>query len=169
MKKKIAYMFLLMILMCSLTGCFLWSINREISIFLGISIPGNLEIEYEDTHGGFHGDGVTLARAQLEGKDAEKILKEIKDNDNWKSLPLPKNIEIVMYGGEKDSMMYESDLAEKLDMPKIQNGYWIFIDRYNNEKRVTDGEELLSRYSANYTVGIYDAESNILYYCKYDS
>lgn len=66
-------------------------------------------------------------------------------------------------------MMYESDLAEKLDMPKIQNGYWIFIDRYNNEKRVTDGEELFPRYSANYTVGIYDAESNILYYCKYDS
>lgn len=82
-----------------------------------------------------------------------------------KPLPLSENVEREIYGGED----YESNLAKKLGMPKIQNGYWTFIDRYNGENKVTNGEGLFHRYSANYTVGIYDADSNILYYCKFDS
>lgn len=78
-------MILLGVFICSLTGCFPQSINREISNSLGISIPLFLKIEYEDTHGGFHGDGITLAKVQLKGKHAKKILLEIKDNDNWKT------------------------------------------------------------------------------------
>lgn len=153
----------------SFTGCFPKPINKEISNSLGIKIPVNLKIECEDTHGGFHGDGVTLAKIQFEGKNAENILLEIKGNDNWKGFPLSENVELEIYGGEKGSVMYESDLAKKLDMPKIKKGYWIFIDRYNQKTRVTDGEELFSRYSANYTAGIYNVDSNILYYFKFDS
>ncbi len=165
MKKQFTCVLLFAIFVCSLTGCFPYSINKEISSSLGINIPLFLKIEYEDTHGGFHGDGVTLAKVQLEGKNANNILSEIKGNDGWKDLPLSENVELEMYGGED----YESNLAKKLGMPKIQNGYWIFIDRYKGENKVTDGERLFPRYSANYTVGIYDADSNILYYCKFDS
>jgi len=32
---------------------------------LGIKIPANVKIEYEDTHGGFHGDGETFAKIQF--------------------------------------------------------------------------------------------------------
>ena len=169
MKEQFTCLIILAMLVCSLTGCFPWSINKRISSSLGISIPLYLKIEYEDTHGGFHGDGVTLAKVRFKGKDAENVLSQIRANDNWKRLPLSDNVELEMYGGKKDAVVYESDLAEKLDMPKIQNGYWIFIDRFNNETRVTDGEGLFPRYSANYTLGIYDTDSSILYYCKFDS
>lgn len=165
MKKQFTYVILLAIFVYSLTGCFPHSINKEISNSLGINIPLFLKIEYEDSHGGFHGDGVTLAKVQLESKHAKKILSAIKDNDHWKLIPLSENVEREIYGGED----YESNLAKKLGMPKIQNGYWIFIDRYNGENKVTDGEGLFPRYSANYTVGIYDADSDTLYYCKFDS
>lgn len=110
-----------------------------------------------------------LAKVRFEGKAAENVLSQIKNNDNWKALPLSQNVELEMYGGKKGTVTYESDLAKKLDMPKIQHGYWIFIDRFNNETRVTDGEGLFPRYSANYTLGIYDIDSNTLYYCKFDS
>lgn len=159
------YAFLFTILIFSLTGCFSQSINTKISNSLGIKILANLKIEYEDTHGGFHGDGVTLAKVELESKDAEKILSEIKANDNWESLPLSENIKTRMYGGEN----YSSDLAERLDMPEIQNGYWTFIDRFNGENKINDDKLLFTRGAANFTIGIYDAENNILYYCKYDS
>lgn len=169
MKKRLAYMTLFIIIIFSLTGCFSKSINKEISNFSGIKIPRNSQIKYEDTHGGFHGDGATLAKVEFDSNDAENILAQIKDNDNWEGLPLSKNIEIRMYGGKKDSVVYNSDLAERLDMPKVDNGYWMFIDRFDGENRINDDRLLFDRYAANYTIGIYDAESNTLYYCKYDS
>jgi hypothetical protein len=51
-------------------------------------------MEYEDTHGGFHGDGVTSAKIQFEGEDAENILSEIKGNDDWGDFPLSENVEL---------------------------------------------------------------------------
>lgn len=165
MKKHIIYFFLLIIFICSLTGCYSQSINKRISSDLKLSIPKDLKIEYEDTHGGFNGDGETLAKVKLEDKDAERILSEIKDNDNWRTLPLTKNIKLKIYGGER----YISDLAQRLDMPEIDNGYWIFIDRFGGEIKYNDDKFLFARASANFTLGIYDVENNILYYCKYDS
>ncbi len=34
---------------------------KEFQNNLGIEIPKDIKIEYEDTHGGFHGDGETVA------------------------------------------------------------------------------------------------------------
>lgn len=167
MRKRFTYM--LLIIIFSLTGCFSPSINKRISKSLGIKIPENIKIEYEDTHGGFHGDGVTLAKVQFKSKDAEKILSQIKNSDNWRDLPLSENIKLVLYGGKKGSVEYVSDLAKRLEMPKIQSGYWIFIDRFGNENKFNDDKLLLDRCSANYTVAIYDIENNILYYCEFDS
>lgn len=50
------------------------SINRKMSKGLGIHVPNELRFQYEDSHGGFHGDGVTLARAKLSNIDIKNIL-----------------------------------------------------------------------------------------------
>lgn len=86
MKRKFKYILLIAIFIFSLTGCFSQSINKEISNPLGIKIPSKLKIEYEDVHGWF-GDGETLAKIQFNDEDAEKILLEIKRDDNWLNLP----------------------------------------------------------------------------------
>jgi preprotein translocase subunit SecF len=137
------------------------SINKGISKSLGIKIPENIRVEYEDTHGGFHGDGDLVAKVKFEEEKSEKILIQIKNNPNWKPLPLTKNTEIALY------QFY--GLAEKVNMPKIDKGYWFFVDRFGGEIMDSDDAKLLSRNSANFTVGIYDTENNILYYYELDT
>ena len=56
-----------------LTGCFSESINKRISRSLGIEIPKDIKIEYEDTHGGFHGDGETVAVVEFNNSIGEDI------------------------------------------------------------------------------------------------
>ena len=171
MKKKFpCVLFLLIMLSLFLTGCFSLSINKEISRSLGIYLPLKSVINYEDDHGGFHGDGVTIANVQFEDGVAEDVLLQIQNNKDWKPTPLSENMTLEFYGGEESKdVYYASDLAEKNNMPEINNGYWIFIDRFNGENRLTEGEELFSRSSKNYTSGIYDSENNKLYYFQYDS
>jgi hypothetical protein len=65
MKKQLKYIFLFLIFICLLTGCFSQALYKKISATLGIKIPANVKIEYEDTHGGFHGDGETFAKIQF--------------------------------------------------------------------------------------------------------
>ena len=61
-----------------LTGCFSESINKRISRSLGIEIPKDIKIEYEDTHGGFHGDGETVAVVEFNNSIGEDIQYNIQ-------------------------------------------------------------------------------------------
>ena len=49
-------------------------------------------------------------------------------------------------------------------VPVIRNGYYRLIDR----QKGAEGE-LLERYSFNLTLGLYDADTNTLYFCKLDT
>lgn len=164
--KKIRTIILLLLVTRIVVGYSL-SINRKISKDLEIKLPKKLEIEWEDSHGGFHGDGVTLAKVRLNDKDMNKLVKSIQDS--WNKTPITENIKLEFYGGKKDNMNYGSKLAKDLEMPEIKNGYWIFIDRHNQDREFTKGENLYPRYSANYSFGLVDVDTNILYYIKFDS
>lgn len=168
-KKFICGFCLLIALSFFLTGCFSTSISKQISNSLAVQLPSEVEIDYEDDHGGFHGDGVSIANVQFQEDEAKEILSQIQNNKDWKPTPLSENIELEFYGGEKNDVYYISDLAEKNNMPEITYGYWIFIDRYDGKERITEGEELFSESAKNYTAGIYDIETKKLYYFEYDS
>lgn len=161
MKKHFKWVLLFIVLIIVFAFSFTQPISKRISKSLGIKIPGNIHIEYEDTHGGFHGDGFLVAKIKFEEKKSEKILLQIKNNPNWKPLPLTKNTEIALY--------QFSGLAEKVNMPKTDKGYWLLIDRFGGEIIGNNDTELLSRSAANFTVGIYDSENNILYYYELDT
>lgn len=170
MKKKFVYHFLfLLMISVYMTGCFSTSIDKEISRSLSIELPLEVTIHHKDDHGGFHGDGVTIANVQFEDGAAEDFLSQIQRNIDWKPTPLSENIKLELYGGEKGNTYYSSDLAVQNEMPEDIKGYWVFIDRYDSEDKITNGEELFSRSSKNYTLGIYDTEKNKLYYYQYDS
>ncbi len=143
------------------------SISRRISNSLGIKTPIYAKIEYEDSHGGFHGDGDTLAKVYLNGKSAEEVIIEIKDK--WKLLPLSENLNLMMYGGIKDNMEYSYNLADKLKIPRIENGYWYFIDRHSKSTDTYNDADLFERNSFNFTLALYDLDINILYYIEFDT
>ena len=79
---------LLVMVILFLTGCFSESINKRISRSLGIEIPKDIKIEYEDTHGGFHGDGETVAVVEFNNSIGEDIQSEMLNNEDWNKLPL---------------------------------------------------------------------------------
>ena len=84
-------------------------------------------IEEKDTHGGFHGDGSYYLILDCSEK-SEQATELIKD---WKPLPLTENLQLIMYGGEKDGVGYGYNLAEKAHLPIINNGVYKFVDRHS--------------------------------------
>ena len=100
---------LLVMVILFLTGCFSESINKRISRSLGIEIPKDIKIEYEDTHGGFHGDGETVAVVEFNNSIGEDIQSEMLNNEDWNKLPLSENLDLIMYGGKKEGMDYALD------------------------------------------------------------
>ena len=74
-----------------------------------------------------------------------------------------------MYGGRKDGVTYGYELAEEAHMPSIDNGYYMFEDRHSESKDSRDDSELFDRYSFNFSIAIYDCDTDKLYYFEFDT
>lgn len=118
----------------------------------------DFSVEYEcDTHGGFLGDGDYVLILDC-SENKEKAAELIKD---WSKLPLPEAIGIKMYGGEKNGTHYGNMLSEKI--PKIDNGYYMFEDR------TPEYDENDAAHYTNFSIGLYDSDTDKMYYFRYDS
>ena len=53
-------------------------------------------------------------------------------------------------------------------MKDIENGYWIYIDRFGNQREYLTGKEL-DRHNGNYSIGLLDLDEKKFYYVKFDS
>ena len=152
-----------------LSGCHLLTINHRISESTEIPIPDSIRIDYEDTHGGFHGDGDTLAIVKFDGDTASGVRAEISKQPHWKRLPLSESLEVMMYGGVINGITYTHEYAELLKMPRVDNGYWFFEDRQLESGLSKEGQDLFPRASYNFTLAVYDADTDILYYLEVDT
>lgn len=166
--KLYKYLLLLMIAFLLSSGCHLFSINGRISRSIGIDIPQDLEITYEDTHGAL-GDGDTFAVVAFNEITAEDILFSILGHDDWNPLPLSESLSIMLYGGEKEGVNYSYSYAEEFSIPDIENGFWFFHNRNSQRISPKDDSNLLELPSANFTLAIFDVDTSTLYYWEYDS
>lgn len=127
-------------------------------------------IKKEDTHGGFLGDGEMNVIYQC-----DKNFDTINIRKKWKKLPLSENLNISLYGNaEKNGITYPKKEEKDYAIPKIENGYYYFIDNYS--KRYKDIDDIYSdekildtNRSRNFTLTIYDIEKNYLYYYEIDT
>ena len=123
-------------------------------------------LEEKDTHGGFHGDGSYYLILDC-SQNADKARSIV---ENWTDLPLSENLHLVMYGGEKNGINYGYNFAEEAHLPEIKNGVYKFVDRYNGYlKDRSDDSEILDRSSFNFSIAVYDLDSNTLYYFEMDT
>lgn len=122
-------------------------------------------VEELDTHGGFHGDGsyYLILDCSENKKEALELIKY------WKKLPLSENLELIMFGGEREGITYGYNLSEEAKMPKVENGYYFFQDRSSESTNSEDDSELLNRYSFNFSIAVYDSDTDILYYFEFDT
>lgn len=129
---------------------------------LGFDKSEFIVVKESDSHGGFLGDGE--AHLILDCSENSDKAREIVED--WNELPLSKNVGMVMYGGEH----YGYRFAEKNGWPKITNGVYKFVDRHREAGLdKSDDTELFNRASFNFTLAIYDFDTDFLYYFKIDT
>ena len=133
--------------------------------YFGFRTSAFTVIEEKDTHGGFLGDGTYYLILDCSERK-EQATELIKD---WKPLPLTENLQLFMYGGEKNGVGYAYDLAEEAHWPIINNGVYKFVDRHSEAVDESDDTNLFNRYSYNFTIAVYDFDTDKLYYFEFDT
>ena len=145
------------------------SISSEISKTIGVDVSVGEVISKSDSHGGFHGDGATVIEIQL---NDTSISDQIKDNEDWNTLPLTENLTALVYGVQTESssvgpMIHSGDGAPVI--PEVVNGYYYFLDRHSQSTNPKDDSEVLNRASYNFTIAIFDTDQQTLYYMELDT
>lgn len=137
---------------------------------LGINVSDWAAKYVYDFHPYVNGDGTSVNAYEFTD---DNVLNQIRKNPKWKPFPLDETMTIILYG-----ITYETPNGKVTHgpyichhehddiplLPKIQNGYYILIDRYKY-----DDEDILERGVYNFSVGVYDTDTDILYYCREDT
>ena len=154
-----------------LTSCsYYFDESEAISDALGIDISQGEVRMFNDTHGGFHGDGELYAEAVFPD---DAFADTIKSSGKWSALPLPHTLRIVAWGGRlEDGSSYHSFIDDpdgKNLIPPISDGYYYFRDRSSESHDESDPAQILDRYSCNFTFAIYDIDTRTLYFYEIDT
>lgn len=117
-------------------------------------------IEEKDSHRGTFGEGHT--RRVYDCSDGKIQLEALK---KMEQLPLNEDLQYEIYN--------DAIKPEIMQLPKIENGYYYFIDNLSQSNGdvsdINSDEKLLDRPSTNYTLGIYDLDTNLFYYLEVDT
>lgn len=134
---------------------------------LGLNISDGTIITDTDSHGGFHGDGITFLEVEFED---DTCLNQIKGNSSWMQLPVSYPVDALLYGTQNGSSSigpYVTEGGKKL-FPKAETGYYYFKDRHSGAGN-QDSKDAVNRHSFNFTVALYDEDTRTLYYCEFDT
>jgi len=153
-----------------LSGCSIGSDHEAyMAEQIDLTIPAAENVSYTDGHGGFLGDGETFGKIEFSAANGTEFVSAIEHSEEWNTMPLPENLSLVMYGGERGGTTYGYDFAEEWDIPVIENGYWFFDDRHSESSAPRSDMDLLDRASFNFTLAVYDMDTNTLYYYELDT
>lgn len=115
---------------------------------LGVSLADGAPLYCEDTHG-WMGDGETFLTVAFEAPPEWLA--------DWTPLPLTDNLTRA-----------DHDLAGDF-FPDIRRGWYFFKDRSAKSTDPADDSGLFSRNSWNFTLAVYDGETDTLYYFALDT
>ena len=141
------------------------TVGSRQSEYFGFNTSVFTVVEENDTHGGLHGDGsyyLILDCVEHSDQAAELVI-------DWTPLPLAEDLQLIMYGGDKDGAIYAYNLAEKAHWPTITNGVYKFLDQHSEAVDPSDATDLFSRSSFNFSIAVYDFDTNTLYYFEFDT
>ncbi len=148
------------------------STQRSISEEIGIDVTDAELLSEMDTHGGFHGDGISCVVLQLNEKTAQEEIR----TQGWAEFPMDETAKALLYGVTKTTpegvwMMgpYLRGEDEKPLVPHMDKGHYFLLDRHSDAKPNQNDAEILQRASINVTIAVYDDVSHLLYVCKLDT
>ena len=141
---------------------------KDISRVLGIDVSSGQVISALDDHGGFHGDGTTVVEIQFSDTSCQE---QVEESEIWCEFPLTDNLTALVYGLRSDEVSIGPILSRDDNpvIPEVANGYYCFVDRHSESTDPQDDSGVLNRYSFNFTIAIYDTDTNTLYYMELDT
>lgn len=156
--KKLCLIILLLIIVYIIYLYTFYDYNFYSSI-IETPIPMFAKIEEKDTHGGFHGDGEALIKVYFSYKQAEKFIRKIDKNIHWNKLPMKDILQTCI----------NNNTTDEISVAIIENGYWFFLDRHSKATNKYNYYDMFDRASSNYSIAIFDIDSNVLYIYSLDT
>lgn len=153
--------------LASLAACRVKTPQERIAKELGLDASDGTEVLHYDSHGG-NGDGASCYALQFSD---DAMAQSIRDQDGWASLPMDETTTLLVYGQSDEARSvgpYLTDSDGNSLLPEIEHGYYCFIDRQADDKALS-AKPILERGCYNFTVAVYDEDSDILYYCQLDT
>ena len=81
---------------------------------IGLDIPkSSVVLKSEDSHGGFHGDGVLYEEIQLEGDDITIFVKNALNTNYWRKLPMDGDLKKLIYGEHGSNYSYGGSIFDR--------------------------------------------------------
>lgn len=148
---------------------------QHISETLSVDCPKERLMKKYDSHGGFLGDGTSFFVFSFED---DPQLQTIRDSGKWKPFPVSDNVRDILWSvgnpGDDDYSgppLITKDGDERSLFPRVKNGYYFFRDRHSDAVDPYDDTHVFdeSRYSFNFSVAVYDADTDRLYYAEFDT
>lgn len=130
--------------------------KRQVSQELSLELPPSDVEFYEDTHGGFHGDGTTYIRLKFyDGALPENFWYDV----HWHPLPLTENLawQAPQINGEAACAL------------EVQTGWYYFRDRHSEAEHDWGDAPIMDRFSQNFTLAVYDTDTQTLHFLKMDT
>lgn len=164
---------LLALCLCLLSGCQgSAGVPSQIQQQVGIDVSGGRELSQSDTHGGFHGDGISCFAYTFSD---DSCLRQVSQADGWSAFPLNETAQILLYGVTEETETtifsagpYFTDEEGACLVPPIENGWYCLVDRHS-DVGTPDDEGLLARGSFNCTLAVYDEDTATFYFCELDT
>lgn len=165
--KKLGWIGIVLVFVFSLASCGSQEPQEIVSEALGVDSSTGSTMSSMDTHSG-NGDGISCVVLHFDGNE---MIKQIEADDAWQPFPLDETVQTLVYGvsdAENSIGPFLTDEDGKALVPEIKNGYYRLIDRQVEQDTAT-GADILNRASFNFTVGLYDTDTNMLYCCELDT
>lgn len=143
--------------------------QERVSAALGLELSSAEEVKFEDNHGGFHGDGAAFITLHITDPT---FYQRLDSNPLWHSLPLDDPMTVLLYGvtdGEGSYGPYLTDSSGAPLFPQVEKGYYFINDRHPTASVPYSSSAILGRSSLNLTAAVYDAETQLLYFCEFDT
>lgn len=171
-QKRLYVVLVISVLLFSLCGCRgekSNSVLRNISKVIGVDISSGEVLSESDSHGGFHGDGLAVIEIQFTDT---ALSEQIEENEEWNLLPLTETLTALVYGIQTENssvgpMIHDGNGTPLI--PAVENGYYFFRDRHSQSTDPKNDSGVLGRGSYNFTIAIFDADHQILYYMELDT
>ena len=112
MKRKFAILLSFIVFAFAFTSCSSNEVQNTVSEEIGIDVSSGSELSSSDTHGGFHGDGVSCTALQFSD---DTVLEEIKNSSNWNELlQIVRTAQKGLYVGKYEVLSGEASRKRRL-------------------------------------------------------